>query len=230
MPELTLSEITVRYQREESPALQIAYLKINSGECVAVMGPSGSGKTTLINIVSGLEKPAQGKILWNSVDLCRLSDTARDRWRAEHVGLIMQDFHLYPGLSALENVLLPARFRRWKLSPQTKQRAEELLHQVGLSLEKRSIESFSRGEIQRVAVARALLQKPSILIADEPTASLDERNGEQIIELLLSLAKRHQVTLIVVTHDRRLAQRINRHIMLENGRISRQHQTEGTSS
>lgn len=220
MPTLNLFDVTVHYQREESPALKLAYMSIAQGERVVITGPSGSGKTTLINVISGLEKPDRGRIIWDDTELTALSAAARDSWRAQHVGLIMQDFHLYPGLNARDNILLPARFRRWRIPDALHRRADELLAQVGLTNHKRPIEQFSRGEIQRVAVARALLSSPPVLIADEPTASLDEKNGQQIIELLISLSTHYNATLIIVTHDHRLVKQLNRHIMLENGHIA----------
>ncbi len=220
MPNLHLNGVMMRYTTTEEAVLQIPALRLSHGERVAVMGPSGSGKTTLINILCGLEKATQGKVLWNETDIGALSSAARDNWRARHVGLIMQDFHLYPGLNARENVLLPARFRHWRLPAALKQRAAALLERVGVNTGKRPAEYLSRGEMQRVAVARALLAEPSILIADEPTASLDATNGAQVIDLLLALAAEQGTTLIAVTHDHRLADRMPRRLMLKNGHLT----------
>ncbi len=219
MPNLYLTDVEMRYSSNEEPVLQLSQLVFSQGEKVAIMGPSGSGKTTLINILCGLEKATRGTVSWNDTDLGALSSSARDTWRAHHVGLIMQDFHLYPGLSARENVLLPAQFRHWRVPEKLRRRADDLLERVGIITGKRPVEYLSRGEMQRVAVARALLSEPSILIADEPTASLDAVNGGQVVELLLALAADHGTTLLAVTHDRRLADKMARRLILENGRL-----------
>lgn len=130
----------------------------------------------------------------------------------------MQDFHLFPGLSAFENVVLPVRLSR-RLTPATRERALHLLETTGITRPKQSIETLSRGEMQRVAVARALLSKPGVVIADEPTASLDRRTGEDVGDLLVQLARKEGTTLLVVTHDLALMERIGRRIGLDGGRI-----------
>ncbi len=160
MPALELHEVTVRYSGCDAPALQIPHLRIAQGETVAITGPSGSGKTTLISILCGLEQPATGTIRWDDVNLNLLPETRKDRWRARHIGLVMQDFHLHPGLGARENVLLPAHFRHWRVPGELKRRADELLERVGIRTGSRPVGKFSRGEMQRVAVARAMLMSP----------------------------------------------------------------------
>ncbi|MBP1843093.1 putative ABC transport system ATP-binding protein [Rhizobium petrolearium] len=181
-------------------------------------GGSGSGKSTFINVVTGLERVTTGKVVWNGRDIARLSETSRDRWRAEHIGLVMQDFHLFPGLSAVENVLLPARLARVADAAMVT-RAYELLKTVGLSRPGQKIETMSRGEMQRVAIARALLRKPGVIVADEPTASLDAEAGETVGRLLLDMAAETKSTLIVVSHDQRLIDRLDRRLTLRAGRI-----------
>ncbi len=202
----------------DNPVLLIDFLTIAAGERVAVTGGSGSGKSTFINIVTGLERPTSGKVAWSGEDIARLSETARDRWRAEHVGLVMQDFHLFPGLSAVENVLLPARLARVADAALTA-RARDLLKSVGLSRPDQKIETMSRGEMQRIAIARAVLRKPGVIVADEPTASLDAEAGETVGRLLFDMAGETGSTLIVVSHDQRLIDRLDRRITLGAGRI-----------
>ncbi|CDZ57848.1 ABC transporter ATP-binding protein [Neorhizobium galegae] len=201
-----------------SPVLLVDFLVIAAGERVAVTGGSGSGKSTFINVITGLERPTSGKVVWSGEDISRLSETARDRWRAEHVGLVMQDFHLFPGLSAVENVLLPARLAR-VADAALIARAHDLLKDVGLSRPDQKIETMSRGEMQRVAIARAVLRKPGVIVADEPTASLDVEAGEAVGRLLLDMAAEAKSMLIVVSHDERLIDRLDRRITLSAGRI-----------
>lgn len=216
---LELSGVEVRFAGLGSPALALPELRLAAGAMVAVAGPSGSGKSTLVNVLTGLERPARGVVRWGQTDIARLSEGARDRWRGGHVGLVMQDFHLFPGLSALENVLLPARLAR-AADRALVRRAGDLLHGMGLARPRQRIETMSRGEMQRVAIARALLRRPGILIADEPTASLDAETGALIGGLLLDLAREAGATLIVVTHDAALIRRLPRRIALDRGRLA----------
>ncbi|MFJ5441865.1 ABC transporter ATP-binding protein [Pectobacterium sp. CHL-2024] len=219
MAELLIQHLSVTFPDTSEAVLAIPTLSIRSGERVAVMGPSGSGKTTLVNAITGMERSGTGCVQWEKQDIWQMNEAERDRWRAQHIGLVMQDFHLFPGLSAIENVLLPAQFHHWRIPTALRQRAADLLAQVGLDTAKRPIEVLSRGEKQRVAVARALLSKPDIIIADEPTASLDAHSGEQIADLLVTLARESRATLIAITHDARLASQMSRCIQLEKGRL-----------
>jgi putative ABC transport system ATP-binding protein len=183
--------------------------------------PSGSGKTTFVNIITGLSRPDQGRALWGSDDIAALGEARRDRWRAETVGLVMQEFHLFDGLSAIDNVLLPARLRR-AASSAVIAHGHELLDRVGITRHRQAITTMSRGEMQRVAVARALLRKPKVLVADEPTASLDPENGAQIADLLTTLARESGATLIAVSHDEGLVKRLDRTLRLTAGRFTGQ--------
>lgn len=219
MAELLIQHLSVTFPDTSEAVLAIPALSIRSGERVAVMGPSGSGKTTLVNAITGMDHSGTGCVQWEKQDIWQMNEAERDRWRAQHIGLVMQDFHLFPGLSAIENVLLPAQFHHWRIPTSLRQRAADLLVQVGLDTAKRPIEVLSRGEKQRVAVARALLSKPDIIIADEPTASLDAHSGEQIADLLVTLARESRATLIAITHDARLASQMSRCIQLEKGRL-----------
>ncbi|MBX4958548.1 ABC transporter ATP-binding protein [Rhizobium lentis] len=215
---LDIENLDVTFPGLSSPALAIDRLSIGAGSRVAITGASGSGKSTFVNMVTGLERPRQGRIRWNGEDIADFSESRRDRFRAANIGLVMQEFHLFPGLSALENVLLPARLAG-AATAGVIERAHGLLSTVGLSRPGQSIETMSRGEMQRVAIARALLRKPGVIIADEPTASLDAESGEAVGDLILDLAIAEGSTLIVVSHDQRLAGRLDRRITFDSGRI-----------
>lgn len=216
MLSLDLRDVEVTFPGLAAPVLRVPSLRIAAGDRVAISGPSGSGKSTFVNIITGLEHPGRGHLLWGATDISTLSEGGRDRWRAENVGLVMQDFHLFPGLSARDNVLLPARLSR-VADAALAERAETLLAQVGLSRPGQPVETMSRGEMQRVAVARALLRRPGVIVADEPTASLDPENGAAIGGLLLDLAAQTGATLIVVSHDIRLTERLRRRVVLQGG-------------
>lgn len=215
---LSLDDVAVFYPGLAGSALDIPALRIEAEECVAVTGPSGSGKTTFVNVITGLARPDRGRVLWGAEDIAVLTEVRRDRFRAETIGLVLQEFHLFPGLSALDNVLLPARLRR-AASAATVRQAATLLERVGIARHAQAIETMSRGEMQRVAVARALLRQPKVLVADEPTASLDPDNGTEVIDLLVSLARETGATLIAVSHDERLIERMDRELRLVAGRL-----------
>lgn len=215
---LKIENLAVTFPGLAAPVLAIDRLEIVSGSHVALTGGSGSGKSTLINIIAGLERIRTGRVLWGEQNLADLSEGKRDQWRAKNIGLVMQDFHLFPGLSALENILLPARLSR-VANDELVKRAHTLFETVGLKRPEQHIETMSRGEMQRVAIARALLRKPGVIIADEPTASLDLESGEAVGDLLLSVAADAGSTLIVASHDQRLVERLDRRLSLKSGRI-----------
>lgn len=216
---LTVRDLQVRFAGLPEPALDIPALDIAAGTRLAVTGPSGSGKTTLVHMLTGLAPCPQGRIDWQGTDIARLSEPQRDHWRAVHVGLVMQDFHLFPGLSAIDNVLLPLRLRQPRLAASLMPRARGLLAQVGVLRETQRVETLSRGQMQRVAVARAVLASPGLIVADEPTASLDAASGGVVIDLLVSLAEQVHATLIVISHDERVAARMQRTLVLRDGRL-----------
>ncbi|GLK73267.1 ATP-binding cassette domain-containing protein [Ancylobacter dichloromethanicus] len=219
MPGLDIRDLVVGFPGLERPALDIPELVIPSGAHVALTGPSGSGKTTFINIVTGLERAPTGRVAWGGTDIAGLGEGARDRWRAADVGLVMQEFHLFPGLSALENVLLPQRLATFRLPPSLRAEANRLLARVGIGRPGQKVETLSRGQMQRVAVARALVARPGIIVADEPTASLDADAGAAVAELLAALAREVGATLLVATHDDRLIAGMERLLRLESGRL-----------
>ncbi|MBZ6074842.1 ABC transporter ATP-binding protein [Microvirga puerhi] len=216
---VVVRDVTVCVRGLAEPVIDLPSLSIAAGEKVAVTGPSGAGKTTLINVLTGLERPSKGQVLWSGTDIARLSEAQRDAWRARHVGIVFQDFHLFSGLSVRDNVLLPQQLRSFRLPPGSRERAESLLRRVGIERHDQRVETLSRGEMQRVAIARALQQEPGILVADEPTASLDTESAKGVISLLIDLSASLGTTLIVVTHDGNLAQAMDRTICLDRGRL-----------
>jgi putative ABC transport system ATP-binding protein len=170
-------------------------------------------------MITGLARVPEGRVDWDGIDLATLGESARDRWRARNVGLVMQDFHLFPGLSALDNVLLPQRLRWRGAGPSARAEALRLLERAGVPRPEQRVETLSRGQMQRVAVARALAARPAILVADEPTASLDAESGGAVGALISELAAEVGTTLVVATHDPRLIDRLGRVLHLADGRL-----------
>ena len=190
-------------------------LEINAGESVAIVGASGSGKTTLLGIMAGLDVPSSGIVELGGRALTDLDEEARAQVRAELVGFVFQSFQLLGSLTALENVMLPGELRG---DSDAEAQARSLLDKVGLSARATHYpRQLSGGEQQRVAIARAFASKPTVLFADEPTGNLDTRTGERVIELLFSLNEEFQTTLVLVTHDQRLADRCDRTLTLAAG-------------
>jgi putative ABC transport system ATP-binding protein len=208
--------------------LDIDEWRVPASAAVGVTGPSGSGKTSLLYVVAGLERPQQGCVRWGRTCITDLSESERDRWRRHSVGMVFQDFHLLPGMTALQNVLLPATFDHRRVPFAFRERARALLSRVGLATGAERVEVLSRGELQRVAIARAMLFAPSILLADEPTASLDVENGRMMGDLLLEICRETGSTLLVVSHDAALLRRLDAVHTLINGRITSQPEPAGT--
>ena len=193
-------------------------LEINERETVAIVGASGSGKTTLLGILAGLDSATAGSVHLVDAELSQLDEEARAGVRGEYVGFVFQSFQLLGSLTALENVMLPAELRGERLA---EAQAVELLEKVGLKHRTTHYpRQLSAGEQQRVAIARAFASNPTVLFADEPTGNLDTLTGEKIIDLLFDLNQAFGTTLVMVTHDSRLAQRCDRTIAIEAGRIS----------
>lgn len=195
-------------------------VSVARGEFLALRGASGAGKSTLLHLLGGLDSPNQGRILSSGTDLSRLSGVALSRWRNRKVGFVFQAYHLLPELDALENVCLPARLARAPVDV-VAARARDLLKRVGLGerMEHKAFE-LSGGEQQRVAIARALINSPELLLADEPTGNLDSHTGEEIINLLCELRAEQSTTLVIATHDARVAARAPRVLELVDGRVS----------
>jgi putative ABC transport system ATP-binding protein len=203
----------------ETVGLDGVDLTIMPGESVAVMGPSGSGKSTLLNIVAGLDRPTSGTVRVHGEDLAAMGEGALARYRRRRIGMVFQFFHLLDDLPVLDNVMLSARLVGTPYK-QARARAMGLLEELGIEGRKNSYpQQLSGGERQRVGVARALMNRPALLLADEPTGALDSRSGEQVMDLLLDLNQIGQ-TLLIVTHDQRLAQRCaSRVVHFEDGRV-----------
>ena len=200
-----------------STALDAVDLTIDAGELVAVVGPSGSGKSTLGAILAGIDRPTAGSLVVGDTRLDRLGDDALARWRARHLGIVFQDFSLVPTLTAAENVELGLRLAGFRRNRSARARAA--LEQVGLGrLAHRVPAQLSGGEQQRVAVARAIARQPTLLVADEPTGSLDSHNGELVFDLICDLA-RTGTTVVVITHDPALAEAASRVVALVDGTI-----------
>nr|WP_052027017.1 ABC transporter ATP-binding protein [Rhodovulum sp. PH10] len=190
------------------------------GETAVVTGPSGAGKTTLLHALAGLLQPDGGTVAWGEEEIAGWSERRRDRWRRDTVGLVFQDFQLFPELGVIDNILLPLRFDRLRLPEGARIRAEKLAAAVGLDGRTARASALSRGEQQRVAVARALIGNPALILADEPTASLDQETGTRVIDLLLTLAAEAHASVVMVSHDPALPDRVDRVFRLEAGRLS----------
>jgi len=193
---------------------------LGAGQTVAIVGASGSGKSTLLGILAGLDTPSSGTVQLAGQDLFALDEDQRAALRARHVGFVFQSFQLMPNLTALENVMLPLELAG---VPDARAQATVMLQRVGLGerLQHRP-KVLSGGEQQRVALARAFVVQPDLLLADEPTGSLDHATGAAIMDLMFALNREHGTTLVLVTHDRQLAQRCERCLTIEAGQLSEQ--------
>jgi lipoprotein-releasing system ATP-binding protein len=197
-------------------------IQVAKGDFLALRGASGAGKSTLLHLLGGLDSPNQGEVWFHGKNLMSLSSGALSQWRNTKVGMIFQAYHLLPELDALENVCLPARMARMSARA-AEARGRELLARVGLKgrVEHRPTE-LSGGEQQRVAIARALINSPELILADEPTGNLDSHTGDEIMDLLLNLRSESQTTLVIATHDARVAARAPKVIELADGQILNQ--------
>jgi len=208
---------TVNSQGHDLTILSDVSLTVNEQDTVAIVGVSGSGKSTLLSLLAGLDLPSGGEVHLADEPLHQLDEDERAAVRAQNVGFVFQSFHLLPGLSALENVMLPIELKE---QDRAKERATELLAKVGLEDRLQHYPNqLSGGEQQRVAIARAFASEPKILFADEPTGNLDTKNGDKVSDLLFDLNKQLGTTLVLVTHDDRLAERCQRIVRLEGGKV-----------
>lgn len=194
-------------------------LQVRAGQSIALVGPSGAGKTTLLALLAGLDRPSTGHVHLCGEDLTAMDEDGRAEVRGRHVGFVFQSFHLVASLTALENVMLPLELTGLS-GAESGKLARTALDSVGLSHRTTHYpKQLSGGEKQRVAIARAFVTEPSILFADEPTGNLDKASGDRITELLFSMNKNSNTTLVLVTHDRELAKRCDRVIELEGGQM-----------
>ena len=209
---------TVRSGSGELVILRAIDLEVAAGEAMAIVGASGSGKSTLLAILAGLDTPTAGTVHLDGTDLFALDEDARAALRGRAVGFVFQSFQLLPALTALENVMLPLELR---MSPDAERHAHEMLARVGLADRTHHYpKHLSGGEQQRVALARAFITRPKLLLADEPTGSLDAGSGDAVIELIFELNRGFGTTLVMVTHDEGLARRCARLVRLAAGRIA----------
>ncbi|WP_346863054.1 ABC transporter ATP-binding protein [uncultured Draconibacterium sp.] len=201
------------------PVLKELSLEINKGEKIAIIGPSGSGKTTLLNLVGALDLPNSGEIVFANKNITSYSKKELANFRNRHLGFIFQMHHLMPQLSLWENVLLPL-LPQGKVTKEQKDWAEHLIRKVGI-WEQRNQKSaeMSGGECQRTAVVRALINKPELILADEPTGALDEENALALSDLLIQLSEEEKVTLVTVTHSAELATKMDKEYILRNGKL-----------
>jgi len=218
---LTVTDLTKSYRTDRGPiqVLRGLSLAVERGEMVAIVGASGVGKSTLLHLLGGLDKADGGRVSLDGTEVTRLTDAERVAFRNKHVGFVFQFHHLLPEFTALENAEMPLRIARMPL-PETRTRAEALLTRVGLAdrLTHRP-GMLSGGEQQRVAVARALAMRPSILLADEPTGNLDEHTADTLHDLLKEMHREHGLTSVIATHNPHLAGLCDRALRLHDGTL-----------
>lgn len=219
MPVVEARNLTKTYTiaKREIRVLDNVSLSVAPGEFLVIEGSSGSGKTTLLSLLSGLDKPSSGRVLVEEKDITDTSEDDLAPLRNESIGFVFQSFHLVPSLTALENVMFPAELKR---DPRASDKAADLLNRVGmLNRSTNYPHQLSGGEMQRVAMCRAVINNPKIIFADEPTGNLDSENGKAVLELLLEFQKERRTTLILVTHSAEIAKIADRMIVLKDGRI-----------
>ncbi len=208
---------TVRSGVEDLTILDNVSITIPNGEFVAITGASGSGKSTLLGLIAGLDAPSSGEIFIDGDEVTKMSEDELAGLRSGKIGFVFQSFHLIPSLTAYENVLIPMEIIGMK---EAKSRAGQLLEEVDLTNRGHHYPTeLSGGEQQRIAIARAFANNPKILLADEPTGNLDSKNGQHIFDLMTELHRQNNVTLVLVTHDQLLADKAQRQIRLQDGRV-----------
>jgi putative ABC transport system ATP-binding protein len=220
MANIKLDELTKHYKRgsEIIRALDGVSLDIDKGEFVAVIGRSGSGKTTMLDLMGLLLKPTSGRLIIDDIDTTKLGDRQRAQMRARQVGFVFQEYNLLSGLNVLENVMLPLRYA--KEGKDGRKRAVELIERVGLGDRiKHRPNELSGGQAQRVAIARSMVNQPSLILLDEPTGAVDTETAQQLVDLLKRLNSEDQVTIVLVTHDLDVAGMAKRHIRLKDGKV-----------
>ncbi len=218
-PDILLNDVHLKLtsMAGEVNILRGIFLSVDRGEAIGVVGPSGGGKSTMMMVAAGLERASSGRVVTAGVDLNNLDEDQLALFRRDHVGIVFQDFHLIPTMTALENVAVPLEFAGLD---DALDRAEYLLNAVGLGHRLTHYPGqLSGGEQQRVALARAFASEPTILLADEPTGNLDGKTGEAVMDLLFELHEKSATTMMLISHDQALAERCNRIVTLADGRI-----------
>jgi putative ABC transport system ATP-binding protein len=209
---------TYTVDHREIHVLDDVSLSVSESEFLVVEGSSGSGKTTLLSLLSGLDKPTSGRVFLQEKDITDKSEDDLAQLRKNMIGFVFQSFHLIPSLTALENIMFPAELKR---DPAAREKAKKLLQRMGLDKRGGNFpHQLSGGEMQRVAMCRALINNPKIIFADEPTGNLDSENGRTILDLLLEYQKESRTTLVLVTHSIDIAKMADRMIVLQDGRIT----------
>ncbi|SCA56162.1 putative transporter subunit: ATP-binding component of ABC superfamily [Candidatus Terasakiella magnetica] len=219
-PALQLQDIHLKLasQAGDVNILKGINLEIHRGETIAIVGPSGSGKSSMMMVIAGLERSTSGRVMISGKDVTNFSEDELALFRRDHIGIVFQDFHLVPTMTALENVSIPLEFAN---TPNAYVKAKEQLEAVGLGHRLEHYPSqLSGGEQQRVALARAFAAQPDLLLADEPTGNLDGETGEKVMDLLFNRHKAQNNTLLLITHDPKLAEKCDRTIHVQDGRIS----------
>lgn len=200
------------YTYDEGKIIHFPDFAVNTGDQCLLLGESGRGKTTLLHLLGGLIKSQQGKIEIDGTDITGLSETALDKFRGRHIGLVFQKNHLISALTMKKNLLMVPFLAG---VPQDEQRVMEVLQQLDVAkIVNATTDQISQGQAQRVAIARAVLNRPSVILADEPTSALDDRNCERVIDLLLGVARQNRSTLLIATHDKRLKSKIQQQVVL----------------
>ncbi len=216
---LLLEDITRRYRADSAPVLDRLRLQLEAGEYLAIMGESGSGKSTLLNLIAGLDRPDSGRVLFEGTDLATLDDDALTRWRRASIGFVFQAFHVLPYLTVLQNVALPLDLLGIG-DPQRQQRVLQMLEACGIAaLAPRYARELSGGELQRIAIARALVHRPRLVLADEPTGNLDGRTAQQILQLLREQLRDNAASAILITHSLAAARTADRILELAAGQL-----------
>lgn len=212
---------TFKSGNEEVHAVSNIKFSVDTGEFVSIVGKSGSGKSTLLSMLGALDKPTEGSIKVDGEDIARMGDHSLIRYRCHKIGFVFQSYNLIPNLSAIENVMLPMEFAGTNPHDR-RERAIELLKQVGIEDDQmhRKPGRLSGGQQQRVSIARALANRPSVILADEPTGNLDEQTGKMVFDLLHTLTRQEKTTIIVVTHDLDIAGKTDRTFRLSDGKLS----------
>ncbi len=220
---LSVEHITRTYEGGEGAvtALNNVNFSVKDGEFVSIIGKSGSGKSTLLSLLGALDTPTSGSIFVDDIDIARLPRSAQTAYRAKKIGFVFQHYNLIPNLTALENVMLALEYGGTPAAAR-KERAAELLHEVGIkdAMQLRRPGKLSGGQQQRVSIARALANKPAIILADEPTGNLDSATGKKIFDLLHKLSRTEKTTIIAVTHDLDIAGKTDRTFTLKDGKLT----------